>query len=112
MHLESKEYFKNILKASHDELIKCIILTPHLPIYELTHPKYRSSFFINYQQWFHGDLNDIICENSSVIEAWVYGHTHTGSVQKHHDVLFYCNPLGYKHEDNIINMNSICVAGI
>ena len=106
LHRESKAFIEDILRKSDDGLTQCIILTHHLPLYELILEKYRSSL---YNEWFSGNLKDIISERNPIIKAWFYGHTHTGSIQKHHDIFFYCNPLGYKEENNKINFEAYIV---
>jgi predicted phosphodiesterase len=78
---------------------KAIVITHHLPFYELTHPEFRNEFYKNYNQWFHAKIEPTVETNHVSITAWIYGHTHKASIQKHYDVPFYCNPLGYTDEN-------------
>lgn len=105
LHEVSSNFLNNTLTDCTKNNIKSIVITHHLPIYELTHTKYRDSFYANYQQWFHGNSDDIIKQNSSIISAYIYGHTHSDSIQEHYGVTFYCNPLGYQSENNLSDMN-------
>ena len=85
-----------------------IIITHHLPINDLTHPKYKVGFMAKYNQWFNADLDMFIQKHNKDIKAWFYGHTHTRSVQTHYDVSFYCNPLGYPGENLYDDINVVC----
>lgn len=109
LHDESVQFLKNIFNKCQIENKRMIILTHHLPIYELTNKKYRYGSFANYAQWFNADLDDLIEKYSPNIMVWFYGHTHTPSIQEHYGVQFYCNPLGYQGENKIQDiMNKIC----
>jgi predicted phosphodiesterase len=107
LHDSCCSFLDNALKNSTKNNMKSIVITHHLPIFELTHPNYRISFYENYQQWFHANIDNIIDENKKIIKAFIYGHTHTTSIQRHYDVTFYCNPLGYSHENNENNYGDI-----
>ena len=85
-----------------------IIITHHLPINDLTHPKYKVGFMAKYNQWFNADLDMFIQKHNKDIKAWFYGHTHTRSVQTHYDVSFYCNPIGYPGENHYEDINVVC----
>jgi len=50
--------------------IKCIMLTHHLPTYQLIHSKYRNS---PYQDRFASNLEDLITDP---VIAWLCGHSH------------------------------------
>jgi hypothetical protein len=54
----------------NDKPIKCIILTHHLPSYQLIHSKYQKSI---YQDRFASNLEDLITEP---VAAWLCGHSH------------------------------------
>jgi predicted phosphodiesterase len=80
----------------------CVIMTHHLPFYDLILPQFRVPFYTNYNQWFAtDDCDEMIQQHSSKIVAWVYGHTHESSIQTHFGIPFLCNPLGYPHERKI-----------
>lgn len=99
---EAKEFLENSIVPNS------IIITHHLPIDDLTHPKYKVGFMAKYNQWFNANLDSFVETNKSKIKAWFYGHTHTRSIQTHYDVNFYCNPLGYPKENNYENINLVC----
>jgi predicted phosphohydrolase len=105
LHNECILFLDNTLANCSNNSIKSILITHHLPIYDLTVEKYRDSFYSNYNQWFHANIDEIVQKNSSSISSCIYGHTHCGSIQKFYGVDFYCNPLGYDGENNVSNIN-------
>jgi UDP-2,3-diacylglucosamine pyrophosphatase LpxH len=56
--------------------------------------------YINYHQWFSNDIKDI-----KNVKCWIYGHTHTSSINIINNIPFICNPTGYKNENKIINID-------
>ena len=40
-----------------------------------------------------------VFEDRNTIKSWIYGHTHTKSVQNKFNIPFLCNPLGYDGEN-------------
>lgn len=105
LHDECQEFLEEALDECNEKNLKAIVITHHLPIYELTHSRYRDVFYANYQQWFHANIDETIKRNSECICAWIYGHTHSKSVQTHYGVDFYCNPLGYANENDCDDIN-------
>ena len=108
LHSECNEFLKSTLEECKKNDIKSIIITHHLPIYELTHEMYRNSVCKLYSDWFNARLDDMVKENNSIIKGWIYGHTHSRSIQTHYNVAFYCNPLGYSGENNYEDVNMVC----
>ena len=87
-------------KAISESSLPCVIITHHLPITELIHPKFlvdEDAWDLN--QWFATRLENMVEKYSSKIKAWFYGHTHEYSIQKHYGVKFLCNPMGYSGEN-------------
>ena len=124
LHAESKTFLEGAFASCKTDNIKANVITHHLPFYELTktrmnatrslelvvegfqpsdHAEYKGSFYTNYSQWFNARLDGMIFENKEVISRWFYGHTHKRSVQRHYDIDFYCNPLGYSGENGEID---------
>ena len=108
LYTECFDFLQDTLKECKEDNLKSIVITHHLPIYGLTHTKYKIRFYEKYSQWFNAELDDLIKENNNIISGWLYGHTHNRSVQTHYDVNFYCNPLGYEGENNHLNINMVC----
>jgi len=79
-----------------------IIITHHVPLYDLIDVKYKTLKMLPYNQWFYCDMNDLIENNKNNIKCWFYGHTHTLAYNLINNIPFCCNPIGYPNE-NIIN---------
>jgi predicted phosphodiesterase len=107
LHFEAKDFLEATFDQCKKDNIKAIVITHHLPFYKLTHPNYQNSLYINYRQWFNANLDQLIIDNKISITAWIYGHTHSTSIQNHYDINFYCNPLGYMGENDWNELNKI-----
>ena len=75
-----------------DTHMKWIVMSHHMPSFDLIDPKYRATT--------NTDMNYAFASNVSVandprVLAWVYGHTHSQNQQGK----FYCNPIGYPGEN-------------
>ena len=101
LHDECVLFLDEILSKSIDK--KVIVITHHLPIYGLTDIKYKNNIYYKYHEWFNANIDELIKKYN--ISAYVYGHTHIGSIQNHYNINFYCNPLGYEHEYNTTDIN-------
>jgi predicted MPP superfamily phosphohydrolase len=75
---------------------KSVIITHHLPLEQLVAPKYRGAAI---NPWFYCNMNKFIDNNKTNIACWIYGHTHTASLQTINGVQFACNPAGYPGEN-------------
>lgn len=100
MHQQARLFIKRELEDSMATGRRTVVLTHHLPLFELTHRRYLVPTFQPYHQWFSANLADIIEPNKSVIAAWIYGHTHSRSTVDHQGVMYYTNPIGYEFEND------------
>jgi predicted phosphohydrolase len=97
LHIKSiKELTKSVSSKKHDE--KVIVMTHHLPSFDLIDSCYRSSV---YQEVNCAFATDVAIRNDPRIVAWVYGHTH----KSRQDGKFYCNPVGYPGENKNWSLN-------
>mgnify|MGYP003352965715 CR=1 FL=1 len=74
-------------RALYESPLPCVVITHHLPITELIHPKFlvgEDSWDLN--QWFAARLESLVERHSDKIKAWFYGHTHEYSIQQHSTV--------------------------
>lgn len=94
----------DFLQQGIDSNENCIIITHHMPSEQLIHPKYRTSHFRPYNQWFYCDVENLFLKDR--VKAWIYGHTHTCSKTAINGVPFYCNPGGYVGEDSGFNFDA------
>lgn len=99
LHIESRDFLVDTLSNTEKELI---IITHHLPSYDLIDDKYKSPKTSHLNQWFATDLNTLFSSYKDKIKAWIYGHTHTAQINNIDGVMFYCNPVGYKGENHAV----------
>jgi DNA repair exonuclease SbcCD nuclease subunit len=102
LHTDSVDFLNNTLK-NNNSTKNNIIISHHLPSYDLIHEKYKTIDMEPYNQWFASNLNNLIENNQNNICYWIYGHTHTPSVKYINNIPFICNPIGYPNE----NENSV-----
>ena len=70
-----------------------------VPSYSLIDNKYKTPEMIEYNQWFYCDMLKLIETYQNKIQCWIYGHTHTPSINTIHQIPFLCNPIGYPNEN-------------
>ena len=84
-----------------------IVITHHLPIYNLINDYYKQYKYRLLNQWFYCDLDVLIEKNKNKIKCWVYGHTHIPCEKNEYNIDFICNPIGYKNENKKIEYNKV-----
>jgi hypothetical protein len=105
--LASEEHFRNLhkhnVKYIEEQILeaksnnkKLVIVTHHLPTYELILPKYKTQFYSPYNSHFASDLDYLMQEP---IKAWCAGHSHGFNHKIINNVNCYVNAYGYPHED-------------
>lgn len=92
IHLEETEWIVSQLQEIQAKGEKCIVLTHHLPSFQLIHEKYEghplnSCFASN----LHYLIRQPVC-------AWLCGHSHTGKDIYINQVFCSLNPYGYPEE--------------
>jgi Icc-related predicted phosphoesterase len=107
MHQKSRDFLKKSVNDATLNNEKSIVITHHLPLHELTNEKYKTHHMMKYQQCFSSNMKDVF-GNENTIKSWIYGHTHTKSVQNKFGIPFLCNPFGYdgENEDTEINITT------
>ena len=91
MHRQDKKW----LDSQVDE--NTIVVTHHLPSFDLIHPKYKSPIYDDYHSAYASDCDEIIRK----AKIWIYGHTHIGSdVMFENKVRCICNPYAYPDESH------------
>jgi hypothetical protein len=78
-----------------------VILTHHLPSYELIDDKFKVIGINKFNQCFASDCSEFFKEP---VKLWLYGHTHKPKVAIINGIKFGCNPRGYPDENNPINI--------
>ncbi len=98
LHRRQVQNLLNLIQETSKDLnAQIVIITHHLPIPELVHPKYQQYILIN-QAFVTYDLPDEIFDNR--IKLWICGHTHTPMNVMKKGIQFICNPVGYKGENS------------
>ena len=100
-HMKCRAFLTEALQSSSTN--QNVILTHHMPSYDLIAPQYRRGSMEEYNQWFATDLNDFIDTNATRIQCWIYGHTHTPSERVLSGVPMLCNPIGYPGEQETVD---------
>jgi predicted phosphodiesterase len=100
MNKKNVKYLEENIKDGEDH--NTIIITHHMPSYELIDPFYKKKYGV-YNQWFYCDMDKFIKSNK--IKYWIYGHTHIPNECIKDDTTFLCNPIGYPRENLKINFN-------
>lgn len=101
MHIASVKSIDEMIKESE---LQCIVITHHMPSYQLIDKKYYDD---NYNMWFASHLDNMMEEYQNKLLGWFYGHTHTVNNSIINGVITLCNPVGYKGENHNINYNMI-----
>jgi predicted MPP superfamily phosphohydrolase len=113
-HKEWLEYnIHNIQRK--DKHAKILIITHHLPLYELTHPKYLTPKYKPLNSAYASDLSLLMDSTNqnihkqdfhSSISFWCCGHTHEMTRAIHRGINFFINPMGYPRESRVTKTQS------
>ncbi len=109
LHLKQKDdlvnTLSNITKSSTIEHI--VVITHHLPSFQLIHPKYRVAGIEGINCAFASDVLDTMpSELTSKIDLWISGHTHSPISKKINGVECVINPIGYPGENILCNWDT------
>jgi predicted phosphodiesterase len=100
LHKLACKFIENLI-ANADKNKKIIMLTHHLPSFELLDEQYKDS---NYNCFYASNSDKYFVEP---IKAWIYGHTHVPNKKNINNIQFVCNPKGYPSENFIIKFETI-----
>jgi hypothetical protein len=96
----------NLSKKKRDS--KIIVITHHLPLMELTHPKYTTPEYKPLNSAYASDLslliestNPYVDKKKHCISHWFCGHTHEMTRKTFYDIDFFINPMGYPRESRV-----------
>jgi Icc-related predicted phosphoesterase len=100
LHYNSVDFLDKILAetAKMANPIPCIIISHHLPLFELIDNTTNTTNTIDLLQWYASDLNELIDDYTNIIKLWIYGHTHYKNMQTIKNIIFAANPIGYSTE--------------
>ena len=77
---------------------KCVIVTHHVPSYNLISPRWRGS---RLNDAFSADMDVFIMTHSDKISHWIHGHSHDAVDQYIDGIRFIRNPMGYPQERDV-----------
>lgn len=118
-HTEHLEFLESQLQKllrfnKKDNNSKIIVVTHHLPLQELTHPKYLTPKYQHLNSAYASDLSLLmqstnpspygIKDSKDVphpIHHWFCGHTHEKTKAIHYNIQFFINPMGYPRESRV-----------
>lgn len=84
-----------------------IIITHHLPSFEMVHPKFRYS---DINDGFYSNMEHLLKKKDEYkISAWLCGHSHEKRSKIICGVPVHCNPLGYPGETTSFGHESLCI---
>jgi len=88
-----------------EDINNVVMITHHMPSRGLINAKYFAPNMVDYNQWFYSNMDNFILKHKDKLKCWIYGHTHTPSVCKIHNIPFLCNPIGYPDENTECDYN-------
>jgi hypothetical protein len=92
-HVMDRSWLTAEIAACEEAGQPAVVITHHMPTFELVSPKYRH----------HGDLNRYFasaCDDliRGPVRAWIAGHSHTGRTIHRGTITCTLNPMGYPGE--------------
>lgn len=96
LHKINLEFISEQIKNANDENKKLVLVTHHLPSYQLILEKYKTLFYLPYNSHFASDLDYLIKEP---IKVWCAGHSHGFNHKLINGVECYINAYGYPNEN-------------
>ena len=91
-YYNSVKFIEKTLKNTPEDM-KCIVVTHHLPMWELISGKYITNNMN--EAYASKGLIKLIKKYSSKIKYWIHGHSHDQLRVKYFETEFIRNPLGY-----------------
>ena len=126
IHQEHKDFLETQIqkiqnKTKRSNSPNILVITHHLPLQELTHPKYLTNEYKHLNSAYASDLRLLIeSTNPSPygiipsipakeliphpIKYWVCGHTHEMTKATHYGIHFLINPMGYPRESRVTKL--------
>ena len=93
MYYQNVEFIEEELKKLKDTKSKVLVITHHMPSYQLIHPKYIGSS-INFL--YTSNLDHLFKDYK--IDAWICGHSHSPNKIQINNTKVLLNPIGYPGE--------------
>ncbi len=101
LHNVSRDFLKS--EVVTESPLPVIVMTHHLPSFQLIADEYKSSKGLN--KYFASHSDDLFVPT---IKVWIYGHTHIRSDRlSKNGIRFVCNPVGYPGENRELLLSTI-----
>jgi len=102
-HIENVKFIKNQISDANEKNKKIVVVTHHLPSYQLVLDKYKTGMYASYNSHFASDLDYLMAEP---IKVWCAGHSHGFNQKNINGVDCFVNAYGYpKEERNGANLD-------
>lgn len=99
LHKNAYIFLNNTIQQNKDKQL--IILTHHLPSFDLINKKYDK--YANFKSCFASNCDDLII---NPVKLWIYGHTHSSDIKYINNIPLICNPIGYPGEHKNIKFDN------
>jgi predicted phosphodiesterase len=109
LHLKQKDdLIHTLVNTSKSNTIeKIVVITHHLPSFELIHPKYQTDELKELNSAFACDILDTLDDElKAKIDLWICGHTHSPESKVVNGVQCVINPIGYPGENKLANWDT------
>jgi predicted phosphodiesterase len=113
-HNMHKTWLQKTLQSLSKKGIKTIVATHHLPLMELTHPKYLKPKYKHLNSAYASKLNTFFedlqsSDLSKNVLFYCCGHTHEKTETTLYDIDFLINPMGYPREKKKTKFRVECI---
>lgn len=110
LYLKQKDDLINTLAntSKSDAIEKIVVITHHLPSFELINPKYQTSELKELNYAFASNILDTLDDELKIkIDLWICGHTHSPESKMVNGVQCVINPIGYPGENKKSNWDTL-----
>jgi len=104
IHQESVDWLKNTIHQSIINKKQLLVLTHHLPSYELIVDQFKTGRFAKYHDRFASDLDYLI---KDPVKVWLCGHSHITIEKDINNVLVAINAFGHKQQSDKKRVNDV-----
>ena len=96
LHKKNVSFIENQIKIAKENNKKLLVVTHHLPSYQLILEKYKTDTYFAYKSHFASNLDYLM---NDTVKAWCAGHSHGRTQKTINNVPCYVNAFGYPDED-------------
>lgn len=111
MYLDHKDWLTNKLSEMKDN--PPIVVTSHLPLFEINHLRYSEDKYRDLVSVYCSDSSDMILKlsnSSSVERIWICGYSNESSKLVKYGLKFYLNPIGEWFDKRRSQIDAQCIS--